>query len=367
MFTATVRCCLILVLAAITVPQSFGRAQRRPRPPSSLPSGPNGLDTLGIWQPESVRAILLLYSGKSISKPKAEELENSVRKDPDKVDDRVVLIGYYSANSKTQLDRTRLRIHVLWMIENHPEHPSTAEPSLRDLPDDGDGNAQILALWKKNLETRGDDFGVVRNAEKFFFGKDPAVAERLIQRISEKEPSNREWPNELAQLYRMFGIPNQAMDDPQQRADEAYKRVLVLTRTPVAREALAGDMAEASFKMGDFGGAAELARIHLRSRDHTAVQRANTILGRVAIRAGDMPLAKQFLLDSSAPSAEKDVSLSGPTMVLAKELLEAGERDAVLQYLSNCLPLWPRGEDVLQIWMADIRNGKTPKFGNLGF
>jgi tetratricopeptide (TPR) repeat protein len=368
MFTATVRCCLILVLAAITVPQSFGwEAQRRPRPPSTLTNGPNALDTLGIWQPESVRAILLLYSGKSVSKAKAEELENSVRKDPDKLDDRVVLIGYYSANSKTQLDRTRLRIHVLWMVENHPEHPSTAEPSLRDLPDDYDGNAQILAFWNKNLETRGDDFAVLRNAERFFFGKDPAVAERLIQRIAEKEPSNREWPNELAQLYRMFGIPNQVMDDPQQRADEAYKRVLALTRNPVAREALAGDMAEAAFKMGDFAGAAEFARIHLRSRDQTAVQRANTILGRVAMRSNDMSLAKQFLIDSSAPSAERDVSLSGPTMVLAKELLEAGERDAVLQYLTNCLTLWPRGEDVLQIWMADIRNGKTPKFGNLGF
>jgi hypothetical protein len=54
-------------------------------------------------------------------------------------------------------------------------------------------------------------------------------------------------------------------------------------------------------------------------------------------------------------------------MVLAKELLEAGERDVVLQYLANCLTIWPRGEDVLQIWMTDIKNGKNPKFGNLGF
>jgi len=43
------------------------------------------------------------------------------------------------------------------MVENHPEHASTAEPSLRDLPDDPDGTAQILALWRKNLELRGDE------------------------------------------------------------------------------------------------------------------------------------------------------------------------------------------------------------------
>ena len=54
-------------------------------------------------------------------------------------------------------------------------------------------------------------------------------------------------------------------------------------------------------------------------------------------------------------------------MILAKELLEQGEHDAVLQYLQNCVQLWPRGEDVLQIWIADIQHGKMPNFGNLGF
>src|SRR5262249_46521360 len=111
----------------------------------------------------------------------------------------------------------------------------------------------------------------------------------------------------------------------------------------------------------------ELAKIHLRSKDRTAPQRANTILGRIALRSGDVAEAKQYLLASSGPEAAADVSLSGPTMVLAKELLERGERDVVLEYVQNCESLWPRGENVLEIWIADIKNGKTPNFGNLGF
>ena len=126
-------------------------------------------------------------------------------------------------------------------------------------------------------------------------------------------------------------------------------------------------MADAAFKVGDFAGATQLAKIYLHGNDRTAPQRANTILGRIALRTGDLPSAKQYLLDSSGPDAEKDVSFSGPTMVLAKELLEKGESDAVLQYLQNCLSLWPRGESALQFWMADVKNGKTPNFGNLGF
>ena len=366
MFKARVRGLVFLLFATGLDLHSYGvePEQRRPRQSNAIS---NGLDALGLWQPESVRAILLLYSGKNLSKMKAEEFEAELRKTPEKVDERVVLIGYYNTNGKTALDRTRLRSHVLWMVENRPEHPATSEPSLRDLPEDKEGNAQILALWKKNLESRGDDLDVLKNAEKFFFGKDPAVADRLIHSISDKEPNNREWPNELAQLYRMFGIPDLPINDLAQRSAEAYRRVLALTRNTTAREALAGDMADAAFKMGDFAGAAELARIHLQSNDRSAPQRGNTILGRVALRSGDLQRAGHYLLESSRAEAEKEVSLSGPTMILAKELLEAGQHGAVLEYLENCLSLWPRGETVLRFWIADIRNGKAPNFGNLGF
>lgn len=363
----TFRGLLLVALIACSADRAPARElqQRRPARPSNNIA--NGLDALGLWQPESVRAILLLYSGKSLSKLKAEELEADSRKTPEKIEPRLVLIGYYSSNGQSSVDRLRLRAHVLWMIENHPEHPATAEPNLRDLPDDFDGNARILALWNKHLESRGDDVAVLKDAEKFFFGKDPAEADQLIHRISEKEPNNREWPSELAQLYRMFGIPGEPIEDPAARAAEAYKRVLELTNNPEAREALAGEMAQDAFKLGDFPAAVELSKIYLQSKDRTAVQRANTILGRVALRSGDVSGAKQYLLDSSGPLAAKDVSMSGPTMVLAKELLEQGERDAVLQYLDNSLSLWTRGESVLQIWIADIKKGKTPNFGNLGF
>jgi hypothetical protein len=349
------------ILLSGQYPQLYG--QKRTARPLGQSSA---LDSLGLWEPESVRSILLLYSGKSISKAMAEELETELRKTPEKIDSRLVLIGYYSANGRTNTDRGRLRDHVLWMIQNHPEHPATSEPSLRDLPDDFDGNARILALWNKNVETHGDDLAVLKDAEKFFFSKDPEEADTLIHRISAKEPNNKEWPGELAHLYRLFGIPGDPIEDPAQRAVESYNRVLELTKAGPARESLAGDMAQDAFKVGDFPAAAALAKIHLQSQDHTATQRGNTILGRVALRSGDAVAARQFLLDSAGESAAKDIAVSGPILVLAKELLEKGERDVVREYLEICLTFWPRGETALRIWIADIKNGKTPNFGNLG-
>ena len=97
--------------------------------------------------------------------------------------------------------------------------------------------------------------------------------------------------------------------------------------------------------------------------DRPAVQRANTILGRVALRTGRLAAAKQYLLDSADVRAAPDIALSGPTLVLARELIEGGERDAVLEYLEICMKLWARGENILRIWIADLKNGKTPNLG----
>jgi hypothetical protein len=355
---------LAALVATFATHLSAAQPQRRPaRPPAIVP----GSDALGLWEPESVRSILLLYSGKTLTKAKVEELESELRKSPEKIESRLLLIGYYSANGRTATDHSRLREHVLWMVQNHPEHPATAEPSLRDLPDDVAGNAQILALWNKNVEQHRDDLAVLKDAEKFFFSKDPAEADTLIHQISAQEPNSREWPTELAHLYGMFGIPGDHIDDPAQRALEAYRRVLELTKNPAARETLAGEMAQDAFKVGDFNAAAALARVHLQGPDRAAPQRANTILGRIALRSGDLAAADRYLLDSAGPAAARDISISGPTLVLAKELLEHGERDAVLQYLEKCIVLWPRGQDALQIWIADIKRGGKPNFGNLGF
>src|SRR5438477_4960196 len=182
---------LIAILLLTAGLNAAGRERLQRERPSSVASA---LDALGLLQPESVRSILLLHFGKSLLRSKARELEAALRKDPNNIDDRLMLIGYYTSNGHESTDGLRLRSHVLWMVENHPEHASTAEPSLRDLPDDPEGNVQILDLWDKTLQSRPDDLAVLKNAEKFFFGKDPGEADRLIHRISEKEPNSREWP-----------------------------------------------------------------------------------------------------------------------------------------------------------------------------
>ena len=92
---------VLIAASALLGPHSLSAqgAQRRPVRPSSSTSA---LDSLGLSQPESVRAILLLYSGKAISKSRADELESELKNNPEKIEPRLVLIGYYNANGRTR-------------------------------------------------------------------------------------------------------------------------------------------------------------------------------------------------------------------------------------------------------------------------
>ena len=226
--------------------------------------------------PNEVRSILLIYSGRNLAKTEVDKLEADIRKTPEDIDKRLKLIGYYDWNGRSSLEHLRLRVHVLWMVENHPEHPAVAEPSLRDLRDDPEGTKQITDLWYKNAASCDRSPAILKSAEKFFFGKDPAEAERLIYCLSEKEPSNPQWANELAQLYRMSGVPGHSFPNQTERALYSYDHVLELLRSPAERQALAGDMAGAAFRIGDFEGAAALAKLYLHSTDRNATQKANT-------------------------------------------------------------------------------------------
>ncbi len=69
------------------------------------------------------------------------------------------------------------------------------------------------------------------------------------------------------------------------------------------------------------------------------------------LKAGDTPGSPQ--LDSF-----------GPNMTLAKELLEKGDQQTVLQYLTLCGKFWKMDNGRLARWSETIRAGKIPDFGS---
>jgi TonB family protein len=94
-----------------------------------------------------------------------------------------------------------------------------------------------------------------------------------------------------------------------------------------------------------------------------AVHDGHTTLGLLAIRQGEVDKASQHLLESAPIAGSPQLNSFGPSMSLAKELLDKGERGAVLQYFSLCRTFWKMGAQSLDAWSEAVRNGKTPNFG----
>src|SRR4051812_23209478 len=114
------RVLVVALVISLSAAPTYSQRRSRPSPPPDISSG---FSALGIL-PEEIRSILLIFAGRNLSKADAEKLEVEVRKKPDNVDNRLKLIGYYDRNGRTSLDHLHLREHVLWMVENHPEHPA---------------------------------------------------------------------------------------------------------------------------------------------------------------------------------------------------------------------------------------------------
>jgi hypothetical protein len=124
----------------------------------------------------------------------------------------------------------------------------------------------------------------------------------------------------------------------------------------------------------------ELAEKHPENWDYgNAIHHGNLIRGRVALRGGDVVAAERFLRAAGQTPGSPQLKSFGPNMQLAAELLAAGAREAVLEYLEDCKAFWeaprvpsaegPRSpSELLDSWAADVREGRSPDFGaNLGY
>jgi hypothetical protein len=94
-----------------------------------------------------------------------------------------------------------------------------------------------------------------------------------------------------------------------------------------------------------------------------AVQDSNLVLGRIAIREGNLGRAKEYLLASGGGPGSPVMRSFGPNMSLANDLLEKGERDVVLQYFELCRRFWKAHPEKLDEWSRQVRAGARPDFG----
>ncbi len=144
---------------------------------------------------------------------------------------------------------------------------------------------------------------------------------------------------------------------------------------------LQGDLALAALEAGETATAKRRARELLKNNTDSKswnygniIHDANEILGRLALREGKVAEAKRHLLKAGQTPGSPQLNSYGPSMDLARELLEQGERNAVIEYLDLIGKFWGQRygykanerfsrekRALLQQWKTDIRAGKIPK------
>jgi len=156
---------------------------------------------------------------------------------------------------------------------------------------------------------------------------------------------------------------------PQQQLE----RFEAITRPdPASRFSLDATLAKFALDAGQLGKAEAYARELLAlapqftssSTYGNALHSGNLILGRVALqRDHNLALAKSSLMAAAAVPSTPTLQKYGPNMALARDLLAAGERDTVLQFIAMFRSIWTEGQKKLDDWTALIQAGAIPDFG----
>jgi TonB family protein len=128
-------------------------------------------------------------------------------------------------------------------------------------------------------------------------------------------------------------------------------------------------LAKAAVKAGALDKASLYANELLTSahagdwNDGNAVHDGNMVRGLVALHSGNVEQAAKDLIEAGKTTGSPQLNSFGPNMTLASELLEKGQRDAVLEYLTLCKKFWTLGSTQLDTWIDAIRTGGKPDFG----
>jgi len=154
-------------------------------------------------------------------------------------------------------------------------------------------------------------------------------------------------------------------------AYQNFERAYRLQRNDQEKRMLMSQLATSALEAGEIETAQRWARDGLNDATTAtsdwsvanSVHHAHIILGRIALRGGDLAEARKHLIQASQSQGSPQLDSFGPNMMLAKELLEKGERDAVIQYFQKCASFWKDDRGQLVQWAAIVREGGIPNFG----
>ncbi|MBU2528365.1 RNA polymerase subunit sigma-24 [bacterium] len=306
----------------------------------------------------------------NISEKKANKLEEQLLSNPGDLNVREKLLKYYFRHSKSESSRKKKQEHVRWLINNHPESEIAGHPYAELNPIlDKSAYSDAKQLWLKQVESNKSNVKILMNAVNFFTLFDKDLCIKILKDVQRITPNDDEAYRKLGHIYSLEirsshgksrkKIAKQALDE--------YEKAMKLTDNNFKRSFVLTEVAKVAFESGEYDKA-ELFALELLSNKHNwdlgeAVHHGNLILGRIELKRGEVEKAKEYLINAGKTKGSASLNSFGPNMALAKELLDKGEQEVVLEYFKLCSKFWYDRRGKLKEWSKEIKSGKLPDFG----
>jgi hypothetical protein len=155
--------------------------------------------------------------------------------------------------------------------------------------------------------------------------------------------------------------------------NEYEKSVIELenAKTEVDRFRILDKAAKSSFKFKKYDKAKNYAEeLLVLSQKHkneviygSAIYDSHVVLGRLALLDGKPEQAIYHLFEAAKTPGDAALASFGPDMSLAKDLLEKGYKEPVIEFLIRCKSFWEFDEGKVDRWVKEINEGKMPDFG----
>ena len=314
----------------------------------------------------------LAMEGVLLSAEEAGKLEEQLKQNEDDVVLRTQLLGHYSSKRfRSDTARRARQQHVLWIIENRPDaEVAGLSYAVLDPYLDLKVYSSASALWRKQVDRRSNDARILGNAANFFLLHEKDFAESLLKKARAIEPSNPHWARQLGHFYKRKSHFQSSAENRKEAAAQSleyFEEVLGATRRESGNVYLLADIAQMAIDAGETEKAethaTDLLVISSGDQRGHAIHHGNLILGRVALKRGEIEGAKKYLIAAGKTSGSPPLNSFGPSMALAKELLEQGEQNVVLEYFDLCKKFWKLDRGRLQEWTALVKAGQIPNFG----
>jgi hypothetical protein len=303
--------------------------------------------------------------GRSLSKDAVATLEAKVKESPNDARSRYQLLGYYFLKDDQPEEAAKAK-HICWLLEHDPESELAGSPfASLHAPDDAH-YFDVERLWLEQVKNHPDNLKLICNAVNFFFPADREEVNRLAQLALKIDPKNQPCLDKINILKTNpeWDLINDGRPAERGGGNPASKE-------GIGRFYQLDSLARNAFKRGETQLAVDLAGELLQASARypkdwnygNAVHNGNMIIGLAALKSGDRLRAADYLIRAGNTPGSPQANSFGPNMTLAKRLLEAGEKEAVLEYFKLCRKFWKLGQNELDLWTKEVEYGKMPAFG----